>query len=752
MNDTDKLIQEVSIRGGGVLQSIRQPDDDKLNEGDLVFIYPIVMDATLEKKYGNLVRDFITVAFVNRIKQSNVLNVISDAVSPGTVKSGGGEINPAQLLKQHLGRAPVDEVQPDDVLNSAGIDSQKKYDYSEALVQLREYVKDQIKNDSQYSQLRPVISQVMANNLIPIPLIIGTNMMKIHNSALFWILFIAAGQKIPLDRASSLDKIKPFLRQIPEDNYEKFMVEKDINPKSMDTPRKLHQLINNIWDGTDRATSRFHIVLDERKWNEEVGVNSFTAKLTTAMHNTQTSQGAMTRRASTAFKNFIGNEIVGILQSITHAIIPETEVDISSKLTKFVDTSTNVRAHYDTIYDYVIGGSSSIDEVEELIKVSTDICKENKEINVNKIMSQLSSLHFGMRGTSRQKGFGLFSNKEVQGGELLADFTEDIVSIGATLASFSKKLEEYIRELGGEQAVGELSNYKKSFRTDIENYFQGGWKAGNSITAGDDTVPMDLVRTPGGDPGTINLFNSKRFKVLTGQIKIDPTSGIESPGNNLSNAQQEKFEENMYNSLTEIMHFLSVFCFMSFFCDYLREIETEVTVQKRDAVSFPNYVLVTKLEYITRIYWALATRNFQNEMTAEKEEEEEREFKNSRKYKMINANIDREKEKLKTVKAGDDYLKGRINKEILKLEDELKKERTPKVGTETEQFRISSMSDVTKQINLIKERLKIPNIVVIDEKNRKIYTRLMYMPRVMNYDLATLDSYVKSQKETLPGF
>jgi hypothetical protein len=759
MNDTDKLIQEISIRGGGILQNIRQPDNDKLNEGDLVFIYPIIMDATLEKKYGSMIRDFVTVAFVNRIKQANVLNVISDAVSPGTVKSGSGEINPAQLLKKHLGRSPQDEVDPDDMLGPQGIDYSKQADYNDALVQLREYVKDQIKNDPQYVNLRPVISQVMANNLIPIPLIIGTNMMKIHSSVLYWILFIACGQKIPLDRASSLDNIKRFLRQIPEDKYAEFMLNDKKTPDSMESPRKIQQMINGIQDGTDRATQKFYTVLSEDKWNKEVGVNSFTAQLTTAMHNTKTSQAAMSRRASTAFKSFVGNEIVGILQSITHAIVPETEVDISTKLSKFVDTSTNVRAHYDTIYDYIIGGSSSIEEVEELIKMSTDICIENKEINVNKIMSQLGSLHFGMRGTSRPRAFGIGAPREVTGGALLADFTEDIVSIGATLASFSKKLEEYVRELGGEQAVSELSDYKKSFRTDIENYFQGGWNEGNSITGTsiDNLVNGANYNPPpgglrGGTPmdGQRSLFNSKRFQVLTGQIKVDPNTGAESPGTNIDNNQQEKFEQNMYGSLTEIMHFLSVFCFMSFFCDYLREIETEVTVQKRDAVSFPNYVLTTRIEYISRIYWALATRNFENEITEEKEAEIDRKFKDSREYKTLYKLQDVEKQALK--RATTDQEREMHNRKIIDLEDQLTKAKSEKKGVETGQFRITSMGDTTKQINLIKERLKIPNIIVFDEKNKKVYYRFMFMPRVMNLDMGTMSSYVSQQRDVLSGF
>jgi hypothetical protein len=741
MNNIDKLIEEVSIRGGGILQSIRQPDNNDLSEGDLVFIYPIIMDATLDKKYGNLVRDFVTVSFVNRIKQTNVLNVISDATSPGTVKSGNNEINPAQMLKKHLGRSPVDSMNPDDVLTPMqnGNNYSSNQDYNDALIKLREYVKDQIDTNPEYKNLRPAVSEVMASNLIPIPLIIGTNQMKINNNVLYWILFIAAGQHLPLDRTSSLDKIKRYLRQIDSEKYNEFMTGLEVK-QILDSPRKMEQLINSIWDGTDRATSKFHLVLDEGKWNREVGVNSHTAKLTTAIHNTNTSQGAMSRRASTAFKNFVGNEIVGILQSITHAIIPETEVDISTKLTKFVEDTTNVRAHYETIYDYIIGSSSNIDEVDELIKVATNICKENSEINVNKIFSQLAGLHFGITGKKRKAS--LFDiGHQSNSGEILADFTEDLVGTGASLAAFSKSIEEYIVELGGIQALDELSKYKEKYKEHIMHYFQGGWREGEGITSTDastrdnPTSPIGMFtnrdNTP--EPKQMNLFNSLRFKEITGGAA--------------STADQTAFEDNMYNSLTEIVHFLSIFNFMSFFCDYLREIETEVSVQKRDAVSFPNYVLVTRIEYITRIFWALASTNFENEMTEEKERDESQEFKKTREYRKLNEK--KEELELKLRNETSPFNQTRLKKEIHDLTAKMDKQRTPHKGTGVDQFRISSMNDVTKQINLIKERLKIPNIVVIDEKQKKIFYKLMFHQRVMNLDMGTMNTYISQQKKDM---
>ena len=816
----ENLIEEISVRGGGILQSIRQSDNAKLHEGDLIFVYPMIMDATLDRQWGDILRDFVATVFTNRIKQTNVLNIISDATSPGDVGGPKGQgLNPAQELHRSLGgREPMNPDQPN--LFQSDIDAQKKYDYSETLGKFREYIKSQVVNDPAYANLKPMVSEVIAQNLIPVPVIIGTNKQKINSQVLYWILFIAAGQNLPLDNANNLDPIGKLLRQIPSDKYEKFL-DGVVDPKAMDTDRQLETLIKGIRDQTEAAAFKFKMVLDLKTWEEELPSLPHVATVSTAVQNKRAAEISLGLRASTAYRTFVSNEVVGLLQSITHSIVPETEIDISTKLSKFIDNSAgsqNISSSYSDLYGLISGQMVSasnseptkVDALDNLLDVATTMCKQNAEINVDKIFrDNISTLKFGL----------------TQGGKKFAEFTEKLTLAGAQVSGLSQTLEEFIIELGGTPAASLLSEQKKSFRESIIDYFESGWQDNealtrqpssydpNTRTPNNPTAPEPWVNNPAInhiDPINVSasgLFDSERFKFLTGQIKTGYDGRMIRDRNGFAvidpdgKANQAEFQKSMYNAVTEILHFLYMFSFFSFFCDYLRELQAEVTVQKRDATSFPNYVLVTKIEYISRIYWALSTRNFKNEMTSEKEKDKLDEFKEKTNHflfwkrsdqKRVELELDKRVRGIKVLwkqtgvralldpvhqdmydekksldekvefiyKAATlDINRSRDNTRISKLEalkTWLEKD-TPVVKSEQKgknlnDFRISSASDTQKQIKLIQDRLRIPNMIVIDEKNKKVYYKLMFMQRMLNLDFGSLKGYIDSQKNILKAF
>lgn len=778
----EKIIQEISIRGGGILQSIRQSDNSKLHEGDLVFMYPMIVDTTLDRKWGDLLRDFVTVLFTNRIKQSNVLNIVSDATSPGAITSGGKSINPAQALRGSLGSGNIQEPDDSSGLFQGDIDASKRYDYSDVLGKLRAYIGNQIENDPQYSDLRPMISEVIAQNLIPIPIIIGTKKLKIHSSALYWILFIAASQNESLGDigGGNLNKIDRLMRQIDDKNYEKFM-RGLVKETELEDTRRLTKLITDTQDGVGRAVHKFRMVLNKNTMAEEMPVVPNTAFLSSAITNRAAAQANLGRRSAVSYRTFVANEVIGLLQSITHAILPPTEIDISSKLTAFIDDVSGQNATdtaYTAMYGYILknfqnshtnSSDDNIDKLDVLIARSTDMCKQNKEIDVTKIFADIANLDFSLLG----------------GGKKLAIFTENLVRAGSSLAGLSKTLNAFLSELGGSEVNGFLSKRKDKIRGAVENYFESGWENNQGITSqstqpGGTTVGGAIwILTP--NPGSVSvrsLFDSDRFKQLTG-----------------GSGNQREFEKNMYNTLTEILFFLFLFCFFSFYCDYLKEVEAEVTLQKQDSTSFPNYVLVLRMEYISRIFWGLASKNFRLDVAEEEDEEEKKKFeeKTLAWYKLWgektadSAKDDFEKKldsKMKSLltstqksvynnKEGNvedkvEYIYTSLSNDISRMgspfdkseleniknfiSDTPAKRKQSRDKTNDPSFGVSSAADTTKQIMLIQKRLNIPNIIVVDEKNRKVYYKLMFMNRVLNLDEGTLSSYISNQKNILKAF
>lgn len=782
----DKIIQELSIRGGGVLQSIRQSDNTKLHEGDLVFIYPMIIDATLDRKWGDLLRDFVTVVFTNRIKQTNVLNIVSDATFPGTISSGGKELNPAQILRGHLGTGAITPQDNQSNIGGGDIDVQKRYEYSDVLEKLREYIGNQVAHDPQYSQLRPMISEVIAQNLIPIPVIIGTNKSKIHSSVLYWILFIAASLNLSLGKKGGADvnKIKYHIRQIDETNYEKYL-RGVVEDKELESPMMLSRLISNIQDGVDKSIFNFVKVLDLDIMKQEMPVVSHSAELSTAIHNKAAAQKNLGGRSATSYRTFVANEIIGLLQSVTHAILPSTEIDISSKLIKFIDDVSDKTATdeaYSSMYGLILSNfqqghtsntSDDIDQLDVLIDRSKDMCIQNKEIDVTKVFGELANLNFSLTGKNRKEGF--FA---ITGGAALANFTEDIIRIGSTLKGLSKTLNAFLSELGGTPINAFLSRRKDKIRGAVEDYFREGWEEGQGITTATQGAGAAWGGGPfraGGTPGEASLFNSERFQRLTG-----------------NRGDQTAFEDNMYSTLTEILFFLFMFCFFSFYCEYLTELEAEVSVQRRDSTSFPNYILVLRIEYISRIFWGLSINNFRLDVADEADEEKlkdfnETEFRSFWKFFAKTTKAKAFEERLNSLMRGIDltqaqrvvyntksslenkieYIYGSLSNEISrgdarikeKFENKIKAEiektpvkKKPTRDTSTERFSVTSASDISKQIRLIQERLNIPNIIVIDEKNRKVYYKLMFMNRLINLDEGSLSSYISNQKNILTVF
>ena len=236
-----------------ILRTIRQPS--RLEESNsLVFMYPFIIDKYLERKWGNVLRDFFTTQFLSQIKISNVLNITSSASRHTIDDSQITKLeNPAEMMAQSdaLGllsnRPPPQQQQFQQYYNQLA-----KHEYQDKIDRFREFIKDQVRIDPRFSETRPIISNITIENLIDIPLIIGTKSSGINSMCLFWILFFATGQyrqdfdkdslmlnpdatgdplknftrSLRLDRPQSFDYIGRFIKEVVGSNfinYEQFL-------------------------------------------------------------------------------------------------------------------------------------------------------------------------------------------------------------------------------------------------------------------------------------------------------------------------------------------------------------------------------------------------------------------------------------------------------------------------------------------------------------------------------------------------
>ena len=747
-------VEEVLLKRGGQSPAMRSIKQTRDTGEKLVFMYPMLLDAMLNKKYGNLIRDFMSTNFMSQIKSSNILNITADAISADMVSSTGGRsINPAEELvksMQRLGGRPSESGEATAIAGAMQSQQQhfavqqSKHEYQEKINQFREYIKDQIKHDPTYSDVRPVVSSITVENLLNIPLVIGTKSFKVHSIILYWILFIAVGLNLDLTKKNSFDVIKRTIRTIPSDKYLDLMYNVD-PPRNMGTTpdsRALTKFVHDIQDGVDKAIKRFENLIDEQRYATEVGAGSvYSVSISQSIQDSSGLLNNLSRRASTLFASFLGNDITRLLQSITHVIIPPTEIDIARKLDNFNGKIlSSVGDVYGSIAEKVNIHlkADDFEAGEAVLKSAEEMCKDNAQIEVDRIFTQIAKLRFSLKGDTGSEG---------NPAQELPEFTEDLIRHSATLNTFSKILADYMTELSGNNvAIGSiLERFKyNTIYEEIREFFEGGDDPvvqfmtirSNHPIAG----PLPTVRgphQPGVNPAQMPRPThpvddemqdpSRRFSSLISNPN-DPT-----PSKVTFSKQQAKFLDNMYQAIADITFFIYLYSFFSYFCEYLGEVRADVQAKRQDALDFPNYCLVLPSTVIEGLYAALAAKNFSDMIENEKIESPEH-------------RRDVEKAQRELANLSPSPQNNERREELMSLIS-----KAPR--TELASYKITE-AEVGRMLTALHKRIKVPNIIVINEKTSDVHIKWMYHNpgQFMKLNLSTLKNYVKHQLDVLPGF
>ena len=579
-------IEEVLLKRGGhsnAMRSIKQPRDDGQR---LSFIYPMLLDTVINKKYGNLIRDFLTTNFMSQIKTSNVLNITTDAISADMATSSGtNHINPAEELAnsmRRLGGRSTDSGESVAIANAIqqqnthAASQQSKHEYQEKINQFQKYIVDQIKIDPQYNDTRPLVSSITVENLLNVPIVLGTKAFKVHSTILYWILFISVGQNLDLTKKSSFVKIKQMMREIPADNYLDLMY--SVKPPKNVTPASgaLNKFVNDIQDGVDKAIKRFENLIDEQRYATEVGVGStYSVAITQSIADNSGLLNSLSRRANTLFASFLGNDISRLLQSVTHVIVPPTEINIAKKLDVF--NSNILNSSSDTYSDIAekinlqlksseTDPGTGIDAAEVILQSAGNMCKDNSKIEVDRIFTQIAKLRFNLRGST---------GTEDNPAQELPEFTEDLIRHSATLNNFSKILADYMTELSGNSPI--IGNILKRFKyniihSEVRDFFEGTDPIVQFKTMASAQPPV------GPRPADIKMQDaSDRFTSLVGGTSAERKTVKFSK-------QQAQFLDNMYQAIADIAFFVYVYSFFSYFCEYLGEVHADVKPKKQDLI------------------------------------------------------------------------------------------------------------------------------------------------------------------------
>ena len=214
-------MQLTTTRAPTALQTVRQSGAMRTpahGGQNLVFVYPFVCDESL-RKYSDLLRDFFTVDIISQIKVSNVLNITSSSSRIGMVGTGKSAINPAQEVRRSLWNVGS---MGDSTPSFAGDDRFERAEHQEHVVNFTRFITDQLRNNPRYKPLRPVVSSLVVENLITIPLIVGTKGYTFEPTILYWMLLASIATGTRLDKPSGINALKSVINAMPPENFVEF--------------------------------------------------------------------------------------------------------------------------------------------------------------------------------------------------------------------------------------------------------------------------------------------------------------------------------------------------------------------------------------------------------------------------------------------------------------------------------------------------------------------------------------------------
>jgi len=205
----------------GLPRYVRQPSKFKDQQFDLIFTYPILVNSDLQK-YQDVIRDFISVAFLNQIKTSNFLQVVSSTIKePEPLVS-----DPAAVIYKALNNIDIDQLStlqsPRDTLS----EQLRTREVQEFINNKLQFLKAQLENNMIFSKLKPSLTMITINTkggLLTLPMIVGTHPYFTDLNTDYYIMLIALSYGIKLDSQDKLDMIEKMMELVTPVNYYSFL-------------------------------------------------------------------------------------------------------------------------------------------------------------------------------------------------------------------------------------------------------------------------------------------------------------------------------------------------------------------------------------------------------------------------------------------------------------------------------------------------------------------------------------------------
>lgn len=669
-------------------------------QSNLIFVYPLLFDKLLSKKWEMVLRDFQTAQFISQIKISNVLNITQSAVQGYGQTAGVPYLNPAEILNQALSnngqaynnalQAQLGAVQAQQFSNQNN-NRLSNTEYAYKLQELRQFIKHQILTDPIYENLRPAFSIIsMENSLIDVPLIIGTKTYKIDSSALYWILFVSLlynnARGISLQKFSEIETV---ISQLPKQRFLEIVTNAGLAPPvtgSGNYDANYNKLRRDTDISLKKAMEDFKkVAVSLNDFEQDLGfstsISSDAVKYTTIMDTSIAEKAEMKSKITAIINQTIVTSVFPMIQSINNLIAnPALETNYMARykilLNNILD---NTNPMVDSFINLYSNRFAEVDSQEAFLKSLESNCKSLQQIKSYDLLQRLENIRLNFTTIRNDVNRGAGTNSKV------VDFAEELTRVASSLGAETQTLIAMVQNFTGNSLVGSM--YKElSFKvkTDILKYF-------TERNAADYNAQADEQREDLGDPivDTGPDGEASRF--------------FRSIFNGANNNDLKRFLDNSAGALSELVSFLFFYSTFSYFCEFVSVVKGKIELKSKDVIEFPNYTLVIPIEFVTTLYYALAAKNTADLL---------RSINNSRN--------------------NDDFV-------------------ATNTATSLHEFNLNE-TVIFRIISAITERLQVKNLIIIDSNKKEIYYKWCYSKRAIKLNESTLFNYIKSQSSITSAF
>lgn len=614
------------------VDAMRNPAAHSDINNKLVFLYPMGIEKTIAttphasivKGEANtlekLLRSFFSISVLKEIFASNALNLIK------TASTYQPNINQEPVSKQLIGSMLRGDVSSryDGTVYSSTQTTYNPIDSATLQNKVNTKIKDiknLIKSNQRLRKLNPFMEVITLQNMMDVPVIVGTWPYQMDMTALFTLLSAAIVARKRLDKWENVKYLLNSIRRSPDDSIYKMLqvvinVEKNNSvPGSVlntsliggepDDFTKLKQQIfnaedektkNNLINRYDELTSdyaktyiynlkqdklkeleiSFMYLLDPDRLAARNGLSREVGQASQAVKRLSPQTELLFNRTRQQITDFLSgaDSLFSSIYMLFSPVAPingvwtENSMNYLSMRNRFIDSvSSNFDVFFSTLksnFETLL--SDSVDSTSASIKKIKQSCDVAKE----EFISSINLFHKTMNDNKIPPSFNI---------NMVQNFAVGVDKLSGKYRTIHKNVLYSLRQFFGDDVINIVeSSFKELIDNAIDSYFQ----------------PFGLTSTPDTNlQARIYALNSENPGLVTERIH-----------------RQLLLQLTLATKLIMETIFLSIFKIN--LCDFVEVADVEFEVTKADVLDPINYCLVIPLELAQALFIIYTKRNWKN--------------------------------------------------------------------------------------------------------------------------------------------